>query len=94
MESYIARINGIMDLLSSPLYYSIRSLPISYIYTLELNDTMELVALKTLGDTDYWWVLSLYNQIINPFNPGAQTRTINIPNKQELHLLLAKMELD
>ena len=37
-------------------------------YILKEGDTADIVAQKVYGNSEYWWLVLLYNNIINPFN--------------------------
>jgi len=40
--------------------------PYSY-YNLEPGDTCDIIAKKVYGDSEWWWLVLLYNDIVNPF---------------------------
>ena len=43
------------------------------VYTPSLGDTPDIIAEKYYGDADYWWLVCLFNNIINPFNAFPRT---------------------
>ena len=38
------------------------------VYQLKHGDTPDIIAHNYYGDSDWWWLVLLYNDIINPFN--------------------------
>lgn len=79
----------------SAKYLNIKNvLPVSQIYTLNLSDYANApgLAFQFYGDTGYWWVICLYNGIIDPitgFQPGD---TINLPSLADINALLSNQD--
>ena len=42
-------------------------------YVLVDGDTPDIIAHKIYEDSDYWWLVCLYNNIVNPFNSFPRT---------------------
>lgn len=91
IKEYIRYENNIPDLLTSPIFRKIKTIPIDFTYNTLNTEPMDLVALKTMGSSDYWWLIALYNDILNPL---AVSGKINIPNKTELVKILSDCRLD
>jgi hypothetical protein len=50
-------------------------------YCVIAGDRMDLLAAKFLGESSYWWIIALMNNIIYPFASGGFTpgRILKIP---------------
>lgn len=94
LEDYIPMQDYIYDLNSSYLFKHIKELDTVSIYNLEIGETMESVSYKIFNTDKYWEVLSLYNDIIDPFTPEAQTRTLRIPSRLAMDNLLNKSKVN
>jgi hypothetical protein len=58
MTNLLTRVNIIPDLLKNPLLY--------YQYDIQDNDTPEIVAEKYYGSSEYFWVVMMSNQLLDP----------------------------
>lgn len=44
-------------------------------YNVDNDEFMETVAYKIYGSVEYWWVIAVFNDIINPFKQWPMTQT-------------------
>lgn len=52
-------------------------------YTPEFGDTVDIIAHKVYGNSDYWWLVALFTNTINPFNELPRTGAdIEAPSSQ------------
>ena len=93
LEAFLPEYKTIYDLNSSVLFNKIKELNTVKVVDLLIDETMEMVSIRVYKSPDYWEALSLYNDIIDPFNPEEQTRTLRIPSKADLDSLLNKVKV-
>ena len=89
-ENYIPIIKGMPDILSTTLIQDIKNIPTSDVYLIQSDEPLEIIALKTMGSADYWWILGIYNDILNPFMVASQGKSVNIPDLHKLATLLTQ----
>ena len=85
MEKHIPIQNKLYDLNSSKVFKKIKTLNPAISHILLQDETMESVCLAEYGNPDLWWVISLYNDILDPFNPQAQKSIVYLPDKTDLY---------
>jgi len=89
MEDYLKYNNAakIYDELDSPFVKQLRELNIqkSIPYA---GEHLDEIAFNEYGDESLWWVIAIYNKILNPFN--IQKDIIEIPDKMELITLITE----
>lgn len=93
LEDYIPTDKNIYDLNSSYLFTNVKELDTVKTYNIEIGETMENISYKLFDTDKYWFVLALYNDIIDPFNPEAQTRTLRIPSRLAMDSFLSKSKV-
>lgn len=66
-------------------------LPAADSYMLSQSDAANLpgLAKKLLGDVGYWWVLALYNGILDPVSDLVPGRVLQIPSVTDINALLS-----
>ena len=65
MQKFVPFLNNCHDILQSSIYYEIKKLPLAGKYIV-LTDSRNpaLISYNIYGDTQYWWILLLYNDIV------------------------------
>lgn len=72
------------DPLTSYFASEIAKLPVSGYYTIQGEDERpDLAAYRIYGDTQYWWVLLMYNKILE-FNGIATGETLPYPSLTDI----------
>jgi len=56
--------------------------------TQELEHRLDLISLKAYGISDLWWVIAMYNGIINNFYDVVQGKKLKIPDRNILDIVL------
>jgi len=72
--------NGMYDFLSNDFVEKLKKLNYS---TIE-EDNLDALALKHYSDLDLWWVIALYNDIIDPF----EVNSVKIPDMVSVKSLI------
>ena len=55
-------------------------------YEVELNSkNLDLISLEYYNDASLWWIIALYNDIVDPFN--VTNKEIKVPNFFEVNSL-------
>ena len=72
--------NGLYDFLSNDFVKDLKKL--DYISIEE--DNLDTLALKHYADLNMWWVIALYNDIINPF----EVNVVKIPDMISVKTLI------
>ena len=67
---------------------------ISYydVYLVEAEDWWDNIAFKIYGDVQYWWVIALFNNVINPFEELTPGTSLKILKKNYLFQLLREIQ--
>ena len=60
---------------------------VDYIYG--IADRLDLLAYKYYGDSDYWWIIALANNVQDPFSVAVGQR-LKIP--QDIRAILGKIQ--
>jgi len=60
-------------------------------YTLKNDDRIDNLSYQFYNDTDYWWVLMMFNKLIDPFLLDVET--IKIPQPSKLFLYLTRQRM-
>lgn len=50
------------------------------LYKITQFDTLESIALKCYGRPDYYWIIAMYNNIIDVFEDITDRESIKVPN--------------
>jgi hypothetical protein len=84
VENLIDKKEEIRDFISSSFIKEV--LNIKEFIPVEVNESYELdkFAFEYYQDYNKWWIIGLYNNIINPFEEFQETRTIKIPLLMEI----------
>lgn len=69
-------------------FYKIPSIP----YTVKHDDRIDNLAYKFYKDPDYWWILMMFNKLIDPFTL-ENVVTLNVPNVSKLYLYLTRQRM-
>lgn len=66
-------------------------LPAKDSYVLSQSDAANLpgLAKKLLGDVGYWWIIALYNGILDPVTDLTPGRTLQLPSVTDINALLS-----
>jgi hypothetical protein len=60
-------------------------------YTVKHDDRIDNLSYQFYKDPDYWWVLMMYNKLIDPFELGVET--LSIPQASKLFLYLTRQRM-
>jgi hypothetical protein len=84
VSNLIDKNNEMRDFISSNFIKEV--LAIKEFTPVEVNESYELdkFAFEYYQDYNKWWIIGLYNNIINPFEEFKETRTIKIPQLMEI----------
>jgi len=85
--SYINTQND-FDILAKTLDSSFYNLPFS-IYTIQYGDRIDNISYNFFGDTDFWWLILMFNNLVDPFTMDNVT-SINIPKQDPLRMYLSQ----
>jgi len=62
------------------------------VYSVLVEDRIDNIAYTFYKDPDYWWVLMLFNKLIDPFT--LDVPTLNIPQSSKLFLYLTRKKME
>ncbi len=80
--------DGNIDINSNPQFIAeLRSLPVAFTLH-ENNSQLDLYSYKFYETEEYWWVLMIYNDMLDPDDTGIVT--VNGPSQGELERLMSK----
>jgi len=80
IENYFPYKSGIYDLIGNNFIKKLKQIPVIEYYEAN-NEELDYIAWKFLGNENAYWIIGLYNDIINPFSVSG---IIKIPEKSEL----------
>jgi len=78
---------GIYDYLANDFISKIKELPVLSVVNTN-NRILDEIAHDELNNIDVWWILGIYNDIVDPIN--IKRTTINIPDISHITTLLLK----
>lgn len=79
---------GIHDIQSGTFINRLRELPIDKIITINSNELLDEISKKVYKTEKLWWVVGIYNNILDPMNISLQN--INIPSLSDVEDLFLK----
>jgi hypothetical protein len=100
-EKFMEFLNGNYDILTAYLYNRLKELPLSGVYKVisgEANPA--LISYRIYGDTQYWYLLLLYNDVIDfrDVKIGDRIKFFDLSDLEDLFFILrtrqAQLEID
>ncbi len=83
------------DILNSYFIYKLKSLSVFGEYVVQAEENKPyLVSYNIYGDTQYWWILMIFNDVLNFEELGAETilRYPSLADLEDLYFSLKSLE--
>jgi len=76
-------------------YLNIKFLvPPSFVYVVKISDVANApgIAFNVYGDRGYWWIVCLYNGILEPISAFKPGTSLQLPSLSDINLFLTTQE--
>ena len=84
-RKFVPFLNGCYDLVQSFFVSELKKLAVSGKWQVQADErNPQLISYKLYGDTQYWWVLMIYNDIVLPFDELVPGKMLAYPSLSDL----------